>query len=190
MFKKLAKWILRNEISDYDDCVSKLTREKEGLTSELTKVCNERNKYKERLAASINYVLPNGVISKIIAVLPNPNDVGNKPELRVDKEYIIQGDFNKIEDETKRWFFEVKFEKLEKISDVKIVLHITLRNNMGYSHLEIPAIVDNIHGKDTIIQSWVWNFYEAGLVMIPDHLYYVLQTADTAWNKVRNEVEL
>lgn len=190
MFKKIARWILREEISDYELCVEKLTKEKDGLTSEIAKVSNERNKYKERLAASVNYVLPNGVVSKIIAVLPNPNEIGLKPELKLGKDYVIQGEPVKIEGEMQRWFFEVKFEKLEKISDVKILLHISLRNNMGYSHMTIPAVVDNIIGHKTEVKSWVWNFYEAGVVMVPDDIYYVFQTADTAWDNVRHEIGL
>ena len=189
MFKKLAKWILRNEISEYDACVDRLTKEKEGLTSELVKVCNERNKYKERLAASIKYILPNGVVSKIIAVLPNPNDIGNKPELRVDKEFVITGDATRIADPEMRWFFDVKFERLVKISDVKIVIEVSLRNNHGYSKLEIPAVIDHLGGQGEIT-SWVWNFWEAGLVMIPDDIYGVIFRATDAWNNVKHELGL
>lgn len=189
MFKKLAKWILRNEIAEYDACVDKLTKEKEGLISELSFVTNQCNRYKERLAASIKYILPNGVVSKIIAVLPNPNDVGNKPELRVDKEFVITGDTTRITDPEMRWFFDVKFERLVKISDVKIVIEVSLRNNHGYSKLEIPAVITHLGGQGEIT-SWVWNFWEAGLVMIPDDIYGVIYRITEAWNNVRNELAL
>lgn len=189
MFKRLAKWILRKEIAEYDSCVDKLTKEKDGLISDLSYVTNQRDKYKERLAASMKYILPNGVVSKIIAVLPNPNDVGNKPELRVDKEFVITGDATRITDPEQRWFFDVKFERLVKISEVKIVIEVSLRNNHGYSKLEIPAVITHL-GCQGEITSWVWNFWEAGLVMIPDDIYGVIYRAFEAWNNVKYELGL
>lgn len=197
--KKIASKILREELAAYDNRVNELIQDRDTLVSQcgelngqINRLTAERDKYKERIAASLKYVLPNGVVAKIISVLPNPNEVANKMEKSLaGQDYIITGSSVPLSDgEKQNWFFEVKFERLEKISDVKIMLHITLRNNMGASHLEIPAVVDHLSGATTAVDTWVWNLWEAGLAVLPDDLYGVLYRANNVWAKIKNDLAL
>ena len=189
MIKKLVRWILRQELSEKDDEIKQSTTERDWFISELAKVSDERNRYKERLASSINYVLPNGVVSKVISLLPNPNEL--RKYLHGDgKEYIITGNPADVRDPNDRWYFSVKFEKLVKVSDVKILMVVTLKNNLGYAKLEIPATVANLKLDKSEYNSWVWNFYEAGIAMVPDDLYGVMQRSKDAWNNVLYELGL
>lgn len=197
--KKIASKILSKELAAYDNRVKELTQDRDilvaqcgELNGQIRSLTDERDKYKERMAASLKYVLPNGVVAKIISVLPNPNEVGNKMEKSLPgQDYIIKGSSVPLSDgEKQNWFFEVKFEKLEKISDVKIMLHVTLRNNNGTARLEIPAVLDHLSSATTAVDTWVWNLWEAGLAVLHDDLYGVLYKANSAWNNVMHELGL
>ena len=173
--KRIAAKILSEEIEAYDKRVNELTQEKD--------------RYKERLAASVKYVLPNSVIAKILAALPDPNEVGNNTELRIGKDYIIKGDAVTINShQYGGWFFEVKFERLIKISDKKINLRVILRNNQGTSQLDIAATIGHLYSGNNEITTWLWNIYESGVVAMPDHLYNVIYCVSGAWNKVMHEL--
>lgn len=197
--KKIASKILSEELAAYDNRVNELSQDRDilvaqcgELNGQIRFLTSERDRYKERMAASLKYVLPNGVVAKIISVLPNPNEVADKMEKSLaGQDYIITGTSVPLSDgEKQNWFFEVKFEKLKKISDVKIMLHVTLRNNMGTAHLEIPAVVDHLSGATSDVNTWVWNLWEAGLAVLPDDLYGVLYRANNAWTIVRHELGL
>lgn len=197
--KKIASKILSEELAVYDNRVNELTHDRDTLVSQcgelngqINSLTAERDRYKKRMAASLKYVLPNGVVAKIISVLPNPNEVADKMEKSLaGQDYIITGSSVPLSDGKKQnWFFEVKFEKLEKISNVKIMLHVTLRNNMGTARLEIPAVVDHLSGDTSAVDTWVWNLWEAGLAVLPDDLYGVLYRANNAWTNVMHELGL
>ena len=197
--KKIASKILSAELIEYDDRIKELTQDRDTLVSQcrelngqIDTLTAERDRYKERMAASMKYVLPNGVVAKIIKVLPNPNEVADKMvKFLAGQDYIITGSSVPLSDgEKQNWFFEVKFDKLEKISDVKIMLHVTLRNNMGTAHLEIPAVIDHLGSATADVDTWVWNLWEAGLAVLPDDLYGVLYRANAAWTNVMHELGL
>lgn len=197
--KKIASKILSKELAAYDNKVDELVRKRDvlvrlygGLKDQINYLTAERDRYKERMPASLKYILPNGVVAKIISVLPNPNEVANKMEKSLaGQDYIITGTSVPLSDgEKQNWFFEVKFEKLEKISDVKIMLHVTLRNNGGTAHLEIPAVVDHLSSATVSVDTWVWNLWEAGIAVLPDDLYGVLYRFNNAWTNVRHELGL
>lgn len=190
--KKIASKILSEELAAYENRVSELVQDRDNLIAQCGELGAERDRYKERMAASLKYVLPNGVVAKIISVLPNPNEVANKMEKSLaGQDYIITGSSVPLSDgEKQNWFFEVKFEKLEKISDVKIMLHVTLMNNRGSARLEIPAVVDHLSGATSSVDTWVWNLWEAGLAVLPDDLYGVFYKAADAWNNVLHELAL
>lgn len=197
--KKIASKILSEELAAYDSRVGELTQDRDtlvaqcgALNGQIDSLTAERDRYKERMAASLKYVLPNGVVAKIISVLPNPNEVANKAEkILAGQDYIITGSSVPLSDgEKQNWFFEVKFEKLEKISDVKIMLHITLKNNLGMAHLEIPAVADRLIGSTASVDTWVWNLWEAGVAVLPDDLYGVFYRANSAWTNVMHELRL
>lgn len=197
--KKIAAKILSEELAAYDNRVNELTHDRDMLVTQcgelngqINSLTVERNRYRNRMAASLKYVLPNGVVAKIISVLPNPNEVADKMEKSLaGHDYIIKGSSVPLSDgEKQNWFFEVKFEKLEKISDVKIMLHVTLRNNMGTARLEIPAVVDHLSSATSAVDTWVWNLWEAGLAVLPDDLYGVFYRANKTWNKVMQELML
>ena len=197
--KKIASKLLSEELAAYDNRVNELTQDRDivvsqcrELNGQIRSLTAERDKYKERMAASLKYVLPNGVVAKIISVLPNPNEVADKMGKYLDgQNYIITGSSVPLSDgEKQNWFFEVKFEKLEKISDVKIMLHVTLRNDMGTARLEIPAVVDHLRSATLSVDTWAWNLWEAGLAVLPDDLYGVLYRANNDWTNVRHELGL
>ena len=197
--KKIASKILSAELAAYDNRVNEITQDRDALVSQcgelngqIKRLTVERNRYKNRIAASLKYVLPNGVVAKIISVLPNPNEVADKMEKSLaGRDYIIKGSSVPLSHGgIQNWFFEVKFEKLEKISDVKIMLHVTLRNNMGTAHLGIPAVIDHLGSATTTVDTWVWNLWEAGLAVLPDDLYGVLYRANSAWTNVMHELGL
>ena len=199
IIKKIASKILSKELTAYENRVNELTKDRDMLVSQcgelngqVRSLTVERNRYKNRMAASLKCVLPNGVVAKIISVLPNPNEVADKMEKSLaGKDYIITGSSVPLSDgEKQNWFFEVKFEKLEKISDVKIMLHVTLRNDMGTEHLEIPAVIDHLSSATSAVDTWIWNLWEAGLAVLPDDLYGVFYRANKAWNKVMHELRL
>lgn len=139
----------------------------------------------EKFKKSISSVLPNGVVAKIVSYLPDPNAVGNAPELSVNKEFVLTGDYTKIVDEDGRWWFEVKFLRLVKESNEKINLEISLRNSLGYYKLIIPATIENLNGE---VRTWVWNFYNSGIVTITDAIYHVIYQAKEAWCNVQREL--
>ena len=196
--KRIAAKILSEEIESYDQRVKELTQDRDtlvhqcgDLNGQLNAVTQEKDRYKKRLAASVKYVLPNSVIAKILAVLPDPNEVGNKPELRIGKDYIIKGDAVTINSQQYGgWFFEVKFDRLIKISDKKINLRVILRNNQGTSQLDIAATIGHLHSGNNELTTWLWNIYESGVVAMPDQLYNVIYCASEAWNKVMHELDM
>lgn len=197
--KRIASRILKDELDSYSRRIDELVRDRDALVDQCAELNRdiriaegEKNVYKQRMAASLKYILPNGVVAKIIGVLPDPNEVAYKMDkLLPNNDYIITGGPVNLEDGEKRnWFFEVKFEKLVKISDVKIMLYVTLRNNSGSASLEIPAVRDHLRGNDVEIDTWVWNLWEAGLAVLPDNLYAVMYKACEAWNNIKHELEL
>lgn len=182
--KELSRWILRNELKELDDLLEYRVTETRMLQDknvELEQYCHH---LEEKFKKSISCVLPNGVVAKIISYLPDPNAVGNAPELRVNKEFVLTGDYTKIADEDGRWWFEVKFLRLVKESDERINLEVSLRNGLGYSKLTIPATIENLNGD---IRTWVWNFYNSGIVTITDAIYHVIYQAKEAWCNVQRE---
>lgn len=133
-------------------------------------------------------LIPNGVLSRIISCLPDPNAVGNKSELRIDNKFVITGDFNKIEDEKMRWWFDVKFSRLIKVSDEKIELEVLLKNRLGCFNLRIPATIENLNNGQ--LRTWVWNIYESGVMAVTDYIYSVIYKADEAWCDVKRDLGL
>ena len=42
----------------------------------------------------------------------------------------------------------------------------------------------------TNIRTWVWNLFESGISVVPDHLYAVITASGKAWKKVIVELGL
>lgn len=183
--KELSRWILRNELKGLDDLLEYRVTETRMLQDKNVELERRCNYLEEKFKKSISCVLPNGVVAKIISYLPDPNAVGNAPELRVDKEFVLTGDYTKITDEDGRWWFEVKFLRLVKKSDERIDLEISLRNNLGYCKLTIPVTIENLNGE---VKTWVWNFNNSGIVTITDAIYHVIYQAKEAWCNVQREL--
>lgn len=185
--RELSKWILRKELSAMDvsmECRVNAIRALEDKNAELEQKCSY---FEEKFKKSISCVLPNGVVAKIISYLPDPNAVGNAPELQVNKEFVLTGDYTKITDEDGRWWFEVKFLRLVKENDERINLEVSLRNGLGYYKLIILATIENLNGE---VKTWVWNFYNSGIVTITDAIYRVIYQAKEAWCNVKRELFL
>ena len=183
--RELSRWILRKELMELDDlleCRITETRMLQDEKDRLEKLCYH---LEEKFKKSVSCVLPNGVVAKIISYLPDPNAVGNAPELRVNKEFVLTGDYTKIMDEDGRWWFEVKFLRLIKESDERINLEVSLRNSLGYYKLIIPATIENLNGE---VKTWVWNFNNSGIVTITDAIYHVIYQAKEAWCNVQREL--
>lgn len=183
--KELSRWILRKELMELDDlleCRITETRMLQDEKDRLEKLCHH---LEEKFKKSVSCVLPNSVVAKIISYLPDPNAVGNAPELRVNKEFVLTGDYTKIVDEDGRWWFEVKFLRLVKESDERINLEISLRNDLGYYKLIIPATIEYLNGE---VRTWVWNFYNSGIVTITDAIYHVIYQSKEAWCNVKREL--
>lgn len=185
--KELSRWILRKELDEMDsqlEARAAACREWEDKYKEL--LSNYQKLY-DKVASSVRCILPNGVVAKIISYLPDPNAVGNKSELRIDREFVLSGDYTKIYGDDGRWWFEVKFLRLVKVSDEKILLEVSLRNNKRYFKLEIPATVEFFNGQ---VRTWVWNIYESGMVVITDNIYSFINKADDVWCKVQRDLGL
>lgn len=183
--KELSRWILRRELKELDDLLEYRVTETRMLQDKNVELERRCNYLEEKFKKSISCVLPNGVVAKIISYFPDPNAVGNASELRVNKEFVLTGDYTKIVDEDGRWWFEVKFLRLVKESDERINLEVSLRNSLGYYKLIIPATIENLNGD---IRTWVWNFYNSGIVTITDAIYHVIYQAKEAWCNVQREL--
>lgn len=192
ILKFLAQKILRKELVAYNDRISELTADRDWLTKQCGDLNRDLKRYGERLAKSVRYVVPNSVIAKIIAVLPDPNGIGDNSELKIDKANIIKGEAVKINDKGvfDGWFFEVRFEKLVRISEVKVILQVTLRNNQGMVRLEIPATVGNFSNNGVEIRTWIWNIYESGMSCLPDNVFNVYYHAAKSWSNIKYELGL
>lgn len=171
--RELSRWVLRKELRR--------------LELEIADYQQLNRELQKRFATSIRCMLPIGVVAKIISYLPDPNSIGNKPELRVDKEFVLTGDYTKVVDEAGRWWFEVKFMRLKKVSDEKINLEVSLRNNAGYCKLDIPATKESFSGVAEV-NTWVWNIYESGIVALTDDTYSFIYKAGEAWHNVSREL--
>lgn len=182
--KELSRWILRKELKELDDLLEYRVTETRMLQDKNVELERQYHYLEEKFKKSISCVLPNGVVAKIISYLPDPNAVGNVPELRVNREFVLTGDYTKIVDEDGRWWFEVKFLRLVKESDERIDLEVSLRNGLGYYKLTIPATIENLNGE---VRTWVWNFYNSGIVTITDVIYHVIYQAKEAWCNVQRE---
>jgi len=183
--KELSRWILRKELNELNDLLEYRVTEIRMLQDKNAELEQRCWYLEEKFKKSISCLLPNGVVAKIISYLPDPNVVGNASELRVDKEFVLTGDYTRIEDEDGRWWFEVKFLRLVKESDERINLEISLRNGLGYYKLIIPATIENLNGE---VRTWVWNFYNSGIVTITDVIYHVIYQAKEAWCNVQREL--
>ena len=173
MLRELSMWVLRKELGR--------------LELEIADYQQLNRELQKRFATSIRCMLPIGVVAKIISYLPDPNSIGNKPELRVDKQFVLTGDYTKIVDEAGRWWFEVKFVRLKKVSDEKINLEVSLRNNLGYCVINIPATKESFSGV-VDLSTWVWNIYESGIVALTDDTYSFIYKAGEAWYNVQRDL--
>ena len=183
--KKLSRWILRKELSNMDvlmECRVTAIRALEDKNAELEQRCHY---IEEKFNKSISCILPNGVVAKIISYLPDPNAVGNKPELMVNREFVLTGDYTTIADESGRWWFEVKFLRLFKRSDERIDLEVSLRNGLGHCVLIIPATIEHLNGE---VRTWVWNFNNSGVVAVTDAIYSFIYQSKEAWCNVQREL--
>ena len=183
--RELSRWILRKELNELNDLLEYRVTETRMLQDKNAELERRCNYLEEKFKKSISCVLPNGVVAKMISYLPDPNAVGNAPELRVNKEFVLTGDYTKIVDEDGRWWFEVKFLRLVKESDERINLEVSLRNSLGYYKLIIPATIEYLNRE---VRTWVWNFYNSGIVTITDAIYHVIYQAKEAWCNVQREL--
>ena len=195
LIKKLASRILRQEIADFksrivdleDDraLLIKQCRERQESVDALTKEIAE---LKKRISHPMVHVLPVGLVSKVMSNMPNPNSIGNfaQKEMR-EKSYIIQGQGGKMHEEDK-WYFEVRFESIDVITDNRVELTIAVRNNLGQQKIKIPATKATIKSEKLETVTWVWNLQESDLLVLPDDLYAVLYKVSDDWRNVCAEI--
>lgn len=209
LIKKLASRILRQEIADFksrivdleDDraLLIKQCRERQDRidamikdTAESSKQIAELSKQIEELRKRISHprvhVLPVSLVSKVMSNMPNPNSIGNfaQKEMR-EKSYIIQGQGGKMNEEGK-WYFEVRFESIDVITDNRVELTIAIRNNLGQQKIKIPATKATIKSEKLETVTWVWNLQESDLLVLPDDLYAVLYKVSDDWRNVCAEM--
>ena len=122
--------------------------------------------------------------------MPNPNSIGTfaQNEMR-EKSYIIQGQGGQMHEEDK-WYFEVRFESIDVITDNRVELTISVRNNLGQQKIKIPATKATLMSEKLKATTWVWNLQESDLLVLPDDLYAVLYKASEAWTNICAEMHI
>lgn len=197
LIKKLARRILRQEIADFESRIVTLEndrallieqcRESQESVDAMTKEIAELRK---RISHPRVHVLPAGLVSKVMLKMPNPNSIGTfaQNEMR-EKSYIIQGQGGKMHEEDK-WYFEVRFESIDVITDNRVELTISVRNNLGQQKIKIPATKATLTSEKLKATTWVWNLQESDLLVLPDDLYAVLYKASEAWTNICAEMHI
>ena len=197
LIKKLARGILRQEIADFKSRIVTLEDDRALLIEQ----CHERQdsidamtkeiaELRKRISHPWVHVLPVGLVSKVMLQMPNPNSIGTfaQNEMR-EKSYIIQGQGGKMHEEDK-WYFEVRFESIDVITDNRVELTISLRNNLGQQKIKIPATKATLKSEKLKATTWVWNLQESDLLVLPDDLYAVLYKASEAWTNICAEMHI
>ncbi|MBQ7494396.1 MAG: hypothetical protein IJT75_01315 [Bacteroidaceae bacterium] len=189
LLKRLASRILAAEIKDKNNEIAKLSDARDGLDMKCRKFSEEIERLRQRITDGGKVVLPNSVVAKIFANLPDPNSIGSNKMLKINKPYILTSENReaKISGDNGLWFFEVTIHRVERISDKKVELVIELRNESGRFVLRIPAIVVRYKNAITECDTWVWNLYESGIDALPDHTFTVMYSAMKAWADVSRE---
>lgn len=197
LIKKLARRILRQEIADFKSRVVTLEDDRALLIEqcrELQHSVDAKTKEIAELSKRISHprvhILPVGLVSKVLLQLPNPNSIGTfaQNEMR-ENTYVIQGQGGEMREEYK-WYFEVRFESIDIITDNRVELTISVRNNLGYQEIKIPATKTTLKSEKLEAYTWVWNLQESDLLVLPDDLYAVLYKASDAWTNICTEMHI
>lgn len=197
LIKKIARRILRQEITDFESRINTLEDDRALLIEQclerkdkINAMTEEIAELRKRISHPKVHVLPVGLVSKVMAQMPNPNSIGTfaQKEMR-EKSYIIQGQGGKMHEEDK-WYFEVRFESIDIITDNRVELTISVRNNLGQQKIKIPATKTTLTNENLEVDTWVWNLQESDLLVLPDDLYAVLYKASEAWTNICAEIHI
>lgn len=183
-FKYVAGKILKQEITT-------LTNERDGFkqqviesNSRCCKLNDENERLRKRIADNNKTILPNTVVAEVLRRMPDPNELVYNKNLNL-RENDFKVHFKDI------WSFDVRMNKFTKITDEKLELAFEVVSEDGWKQeLRIPCVVANYESPTTNIRTWVWNLFESGISVVPDHLYAVIFESSKAWNKVIVELGL
>ena len=183
LFKKIAGKILREEIDA-------LTKERDGYKQQVIELntsngelISENEKLRKRISDGNKTILPNTLMAEVLKRMPDPNKLAYHQKLDVDDCFKVHFGGH--------WSFDVKIDKLTKITDEKLELVFEVVSEDGWKQeLRIPCVVVSYQSPVTNIRTWVWNLFESGISVVPDHLYAVITASGKAWEKVIVELGL
>jgi len=176
---KLAQRILKDEIANYESQITDLTKDRDGYLDSYVKANGTIAELKNELNKKGNCMLPVSLVAEVVKFLPDANFLAIHIPNSGD-EYIMNSgscSFGRYD-----WKFEIKIDKVVRISDKKIELIVNLTNTRGVkTEIHIPATLVTYHNIASDIKGYVWNMYGSGIDMITDDVYRVVDDAVDVW---------
>lgn len=174
IIKKLARWILREELKSSEDRIKSLLQERRDLLiqrNELTlllhKAEDKLDCFYKRLKQNRKIILPQSIMEGVLKVLPNPNEVysGKLVDCEIEKSVSFNGEEIPVRLDR---FFKNDFDDIVltvKIKRLDIDVSFVLRKE---------KIRYNILGVDTEVETCYWDFNFSNIRLITDDIWKVI----------------
>lgn len=187
--KKIARIILAKELSEYDSRIEKQVKDYEYRISKLVREKETLEKIQKELTFRKNKVLISKTMMEcIVKMLPDPNQFGTG-NITVSDLNLRTMSFTE-ELKGRRFIHSVKFINVIGGEDKNIqglTIHISDYNINVFIPLRRENINYIVYDVSSAIDTYFWDFHEAGIRMVSDEAWAVSTEFITAQNNVLTE---
>ena len=178
--KKIAKWILREELNDLQKTLNKQAHEKIEMGKRITSL-------EERLFGSRKVLLSQTMVECIVKMLPDPNKAGCGGLTSSDLKMRNMGFVDRLRGH--EYQHSVRF--VEAIGDDKGLQGLTINISEYNINIFIPLRRENVSyelfGVQTAIDTYFWDLYGAGIRMLSNEAFEMSSEFVNAQHNVMKE---
>lgn len=177
--KKIAKWILREELNELQKTLNKQAHEKVEMNKQIASL-------KERLFGSRKVLLSQTMVECIVKMLPDPNKAGfgglTSSDLKIRN-------MNFVDELGGRQQHSVRF--VQAIGDDERLQGLTINISEYNINVFIPLRRENVNyevfGVQTAIDTYFWDLYGAGIRMLSNEAFAMSSEFINAQRNVMKE---